>query len=190
MSNFHFEETFLEGVCIITPLVYRDDRGCFMETYQKHVFTQNGIAEEFVQDNYSRSSKGTIRGIGFQKKHTQGKLIRVISGSIYDVAVDVRPGSKSFGKHLGIVLSAENKKMIWIPKGFAHGFLALEDASEIIYKCTDVYDPESEGGIVWNDSRLGIAWPCIEEGYIINGRDKDYPSFEKQDFQWANEYLR
>ena len=189
MNHFCFERTGLEGICLITPKIFSDDRGCFMEIYQKSVFSENGITREFVQENYSKSAIGTIRGIGFQKNHTQGKLVRVISGGIYDVAVDVRPKSPTFGKYFGTILSSKNNKMLWIPEGFAHGFLAIEDSSEIVYKCTNYYDPESEGGILWNDPRLAIDWPQIDCDFIINKRDKSYLAFDMQDFSWANDYL-
>ena len=189
MDHFNFIRTSLDGVMLIQPKIYSDDRGCFFESYQKEYYAKNGIVRDFVQENFSRSAKGTLRGIGFQKQHTQGKLIQVMSGSIFDVAVDVRPSSVNFGRHFSTVLSSKNRTMIWIPEGFAHGFLSLEESSEILFKCTDVYDPESEGGIMWNDPILSINWPSDGYNFIINDRDKNYSSFNSQDFSWANRFM-
>ncbi len=147
MSKFNFVKTDIPEVQIIEPTVFGDDRGYFMETYQIDDFAAAGIDKPFVQDNQSRSTKGVLRGLHFQTKHTQGKLVRVTMGEVFDVAVDCRPNSKTFGKWVGVTLSAENKKMLWIPEGFAHGFLVLSDVAEFCYKCTDVYDPTAEGGI-------------------------------------------
>ena len=147
MGKFNFIETEIPGVVVIEPTVFGDDRGYFMETYQIDDFAAAGIDKPFVQDNQSRSTKGVLRGLHFQKNHTQGKLVRVTMGEVYDVAVDCRPNSKTFGKWVGVTLSAENKKMFYIPEGFAHGFLVLSDVAEFCYKCTDVYDPTAEGGI-------------------------------------------
>ena len=147
MGKFIFTQTEIPGVVVIEPQVFGDDRGYFMETYQKDQFAEAGIDKEFVQDNQSRSTRGVLRGLHFQKNHTQGKLVRVTKGEVYDVAVDCRPHSATFGKWVGVTLSEENKKMFYIPEGFAHGFLVLSDVAEFCYKCTDVYDPTSEGGI-------------------------------------------
>ena len=145
MSKFNFVKTDIPEVQIIEPTVFGDDRGYFMETYQIDDFAAAGIDKPFVQDNQSRSTKGVLRGLHFQTKHTQGKLVRVTMGEVFDVAVDCRPNSKTFGKWVGVTLSAENKKMLWIPEGFAHGFLVLSDVAEFCYKCTDVYDPDRRG---------------------------------------------
>ena len=141
MGKFTFTQTEIPGVVVIEPQVFGDDRGYFMETYQKDQFAEAGIDKEFVQDNQSRSTRGVLRGLHFQKNHTQGKLVRVTRGEVYDVAVDCRPNSATFGKWVGVTLSEENKKMFYIPEGFAHGFLVLSDVAEFCYKCTDVYDP-------------------------------------------------
>ena len=145
MGKFIFTQTEIPGVVVIEPQVFGDDRGYFMETYQKDQFAEAGIDKEFVQDNQSRSTRGVLRGLHFQKNHTQGKLVRVTKGEVYDVAVDCRPHSATFGKWVGVTLSEDNKKMFYIPEGFAHGFLVLSDVAEFCYKCTDVYDPTSEG---------------------------------------------
>lgn len=147
MGKFKFIETELPGVLIVEPTVFGDERGYFMETFQKEEFAAAGITDEFVQDNQSRSSRGVLRGVHFQKAHTQGKLVRVTKGEVFDVAVDCRPGSPAYGKWTGVALSAENKKMLYIPEGFAHGFLVLSDEAEFTYKCTDYYTPGDEGGI-------------------------------------------
>ena len=141
MSKFNFIKTDIPDVQIIEPTVFGDNRGYFMETYQIDEFAAAGIDKPFVQDNQSRSTKGVLRGLHFQTKHTQGKLVRVTLGEVFDVAVDCRPNSKTFGKWVGVTLSADNKKMLWIPEGFAHGFVVLSDVAEFCYKCTDVYDP-------------------------------------------------
>ena len=141
MGKFTFTQTEIPGVVVIEPQVFGDDRGYFMETYQKDQFAEAGIDKEFVQDNQSRSTRGVLRGLHFQKEHTQGKLVRVTKGEVFDVAVDCRPHSATFGKWVGVTLSEENKKMFYIPEGFAHGFLVLSDVAEFCYKCTDVYDP-------------------------------------------------
>ena len=145
MSKFNFIKTDIPDVQIIEPTVFGDDRGYFMETYQIDEFAAAGIDKPFVQDNQSRSTKGVLRGLHFQTKHTQGKLVRVTLGEVFDLAVDSRPNSKTFGKWVGATLSADNKKMLWIPEGFAHGFVVLSDVAEFCYKCTDVYDPTAEG---------------------------------------------
>ena len=159
MGKFTFTETEIPGVVVIEPQVFGDDRGYFMETYQKDQFAAAGIDKEFVQDNQSRSTRGVLRGLHFQKNHTQGKLVRVTKGEVYDVAVDCRPHSATFGKWVGVTLSEDNKKMFYIPEGFAHGFLVLSDVAEFCYKCTDVYDPTSEGGIPYDDPTVNVQWP-------------------------------
>ena len=165
MSKFNFIKTEIPEVQVIEPTVFGDDRGYFMETYQIDEFAAAGIDKPFVQDNQSRSSKGVLRGLHFQTKHTQGKLVRVTLGEVFDVAVDCRPNSKTFGKWVGVTLSAENKKMLWIPEGFAHGFLVLSDEAEFCYKVTDFYQPGDEGGLAWNDPEIGIEWPKLQGAY-------------------------
>lgn len=182
---FTFEKTELPGVMIITPQVFGDARGYFMETYKKEPFAAAGIDRVFVQDNESSSTKGVLRGLHFQKEHTQGKLVRVTHGEVYDVAVDVRPGSATFGKWVSVVLSAEKKNMFYIPEGFAHGFLVLSKTAEFVYKCTDVYDPTSEGGILWNDADIAIEWPKLDIPYKTSEKDEKHLAFKNQSFDWA-----
>ena len=186
---FTFEKTKLPGVVIIRPQVFGDNRGYFMETYKREVFAAAGIDKEFVQDNESSSSKGVLRGLHFQKDHTQGKLVRVTKGEVFDVAVDVRPGSETYGQWAGATLSSEEKNMFYIPEGFAHGFLVLSDMAEFVYKCTDVYDPSSEGGIPWNDHDIAIDWPKLDVPYKTSEKDERHESFASQDFSWAAKWL-
>ncbi len=174
--NFTFEQQSIPEVILIKPKVYGDDRGFFIETYKKSLFTEQGITEDFVQANHSKSQKGVLRGLHFQKDPmAQGKLVRVISGSVYDVAVDIRKGSKTYGQYVGVTLSAENKALFWVPPGFAHGFLALEDDTEFEYMVTNEYSPEHEGGIQYNDPALKIEWPMKDEDLILSERDKLWP---------------
>ena len=151
----------IEGLCVITPTAHGDARGYFMETYNQKDMEEAGLKLKFVQDNQSCSTKGVLRGLHFQKQFPQGKLVRVVRGAVFDVAVDLRPKSKTFGKWFGIELTEENKKQFYIPEGFAHGFLVLSDISEFCYKCTDFYHPGDEGGLAWNDPKIGIKWPGI-----------------------------
>ena len=178
MGKFIFTKTSIEGLTIIEPAVYGDERGYFMETYNYRDFAAAGFDMTFVQDNQSRSKKGVLRGLHYQKKNPQGKLVRVISGEVFDVAVDLRKGSVTFGKWFGVTLSEENKNQLYIPEGFAHGFLVLSETAEFVYKCTRFYDPEDEGGLLWNDPEIGIEWP--EMKYItLNDRDKNNPLLKK-----------
>ena len=151
-------ETDIPDVKIIEPAVFGDERGFFMETYAQKDFEEIGITATFVQDNHSKSSKGVLRGMHFQTMHTQAKLVRVIQGSVLDVVVDMRPESKTYGEYFSIELSAQNKRMFYVPERFAHGFLTLENGTEFTYKCTDYYCPEGDGGIAWNDSDIAIDW--------------------------------
>ena len=187
--GFEFRELAIKGVYVITPQVFGDSRGYFMETYKKDVFAEHGITGEFVQDNESFSAKGVLRGLHFQTRHTQGKLVRVTSGRVYDVAVDVRPGSETFGQWVGEVVDAEKKHIFWIPPGFAHGFLVLSNTASFVYKCTDIYDPSSEGGIPWDDPDVAVAWPQLDVAYKTSEKDRKYPGFREQDFGWAGKYL-
>ena len=164
MGKFKFTYTEIEGVFVAEPAVFPDERGYFMETYNENDFKEEGIDLTFVQDNQSKSSKGVLRGLHFQKTQPQGKLVRVISGEVFDVAVDLRKASKTYGKWVGVTLSAENKKQFFIPKGFAHGFVVLSDEAEFVYKCTDFYKGDDEGGILWNDPDIGIEWPIEDIG--------------------------
>lgn len=186
---FTFEKTKLPGVVIIQPQVFGDSRGYFMETYKKQLYAEAGIDKEFVQDNESSSTKGVLRGLHFQKNHTQGKLVRVTHGEVFDVAVDVRPGSATYGQWVGVALSSEKKNMFYIPEGFAHGFLVLSDTAEFVYKCTDVYDPTSEGGVPWNDPSIAIDWPELDCDYKTSEKDEKHEPFSVQDFSWAKKWL-
>ena len=159
----------IEGLFVIEPKVFGDRRGYFMETYNQKDFFAAGLTMEFVQDNQSSSAKGVLRGLHFQKTHPQGKLVRVVSGRVFDVAVDIRPGSRTYGKWHGVELNAENKKQFYIPPGFAHGFLVLSETAEFCYKCTDFYHPEDEGGLLWNDPAIGINWPEVEGETLSDG---------------------
>ncbi|MDR2873610.1 MAG: dTDP-4-dehydrorhamnose 3,5-epimerase [Methanobrevibacter sp.] len=182
MGKFNFINTKIEGVIILNPTCFEDDRGFFMETYNKQDFEDIGIVGEFVQDNHSKSSKGVLRGLHFQYNKPQGKLVRVISGKIYDVAVDLRKSSKTYGEYVDVVLSDENKKQFYIPPGFAHGFVALSDEVEFVYKCTDFYDGGDEGGIIWNDEDINIDWPLSEigeENLILSDKDINWKSLKE-----------
>ncbi len=170
----------IEGLCIIEPTVFGDERGFFMETYNENDFKEAGINTTFVQDNHSMSTKGVLRGLHFQKEHPQGKLVRVIQGTVFDVAVDIRSGSETFGQWYGVELSAENKKQFWIPEGFAHGFLVLSDTAEFCYKCTDFYRPDDEGGIAWNDPEIGIEWPECSVDLKFSGKDQLWDALVEQ----------
>mgnify|MGYP001116201501 CR=1 FL=1 len=172
MGQFTFTKTDIEGVFIIEPRVFGDERGYFMETYNKADFYKAGITCEFVQDNQSKSSKGVLRGLHFQKQYPQAKLVRVTKGEVYDVAVDLRKDSPTYGKHVGVILSAEKKNMFFIPRGFAHGFLVLSEEAEFTYKCDELYHPEDEGGIRWDDPSIGIGWPLIGFELYISDKDK------------------
>ena len=172
MGKFKFFPTGIEGLTIIEPTVFGDARGYFMETYQQQEFAEAGLNMTFIQDNQSRSRKGVLRGLHFQKKNPQGKLVRVIEGAVYDVAVDLRKSSKTFGKWYGVELTAENQKQFYVPEGFAHGFLVLTEAATFVYKCTRFYDPKDEGGLMWNDPDIGIQWP-LEEGTELLLSEKD-----------------
>jgi dTDP-4-dehydrorhamnose 3,5-epimerase len=165
-------ETKLSGVIIVEPKVFGDSRGFFQETWQKARYEEIGIRENFVQDNLSFSTRGVLRGLHYQNPNTQGKLVSVIDGEVFDVAVDIRVGSPTFGKWEGVHLSGENHRQLWVPSGFAHGFCVLSDTAYFMYKCTDVYNPIAEGGILWNDPDIGIEWPLQE--VILSEKDKTY----------------
>ncbi|MBO4748677.1 MAG: dTDP-4-dehydrorhamnose 3,5-epimerase, partial [Lachnospiraceae bacterium] len=163
MGQIKVETCEIEGLKVITPAIHGDSRGYFMETYQYNDYKAAGIPQIFVQDNQSASRRGVIRGLHFQIEHPQDKLVRVIKGEVFDVAVDLREGSKTFGKWFGVVLSEENKKQLFVPKGFAHGFLVLSDYAEFCYKCTDFYHPGDEGGLAYNDPDIGVEWPIADD---------------------------
>lgn len=174
MKKFNFIETSIEGVFVIEPTVFGDERGYFMETFQKEEFEDNGLTLDFVQDNQSKSVKGVLRGLHFQYTRPQGKLVRVIKGEVFDVAVDLRKNSKTYCKYESVVLSEKNKKQFYIPPGFAHAFLVLSDIAEFTYKCTDFYNGSDEGGIIWNDSEIGIKWPLDENEIILSEKDREW----------------
>ncbi len=171
-------ETGIDGLYVIEPTVFEDNRGFFMESYNKRDFEEIGINADFVQDNHSKSVKGVLRGLHFQKEYPQAKLVRAIKGEVYDVAVDLRKDSKTYGKYYGVLLSEENKKQFFIPRGFAHGFLVISDEAEFVYKADDFYHPNDEGGIPYNDAKIGIDWPLEKvggaENIIQSEKDKNW----------------
>ncbi|MBO4990084.1 MAG: dTDP-4-dehydrorhamnose 3,5-epimerase [Clostridia bacterium] len=177
-GNFTFFETNIKGVFVIETKRYGDERGYFTETYQESSFSNAGLSYRFVQDNQSKSRKGVLRGLHFQKTHPQAKLVRVIEGEVFDVAVDLRKNSETYGQWVGEILSAQNQKQLMIPRGFAHGFVVLSDTATFCYKCDDFYHPEDEGGILWNDPQIGIVWPEAGE-VILSEKDKKHPSLQE-----------
>jgi len=181
-GNFTFTTTSIEGVIIVDVRSYGDRRGYFMETYKRPDFVAGGIDCEFVQDNQSSSTRGVLRGMHFQMEHPQAKLVRVVRGAVFDACVDLRPGSPTWGRWEGAVLSAENRRQLFIPRGFAHGFLVLSEEAEFCYKCDDVYRPGDEGGIMWDDPEVGIEWPALEgddvfdpSKLVLSDKDKLHP---------------
>ncbi|MHB9293686.1 dTDP-4-dehydrorhamnose 3,5-epimerase [Hollandina sp. SP2] len=169
----------IQGLYEITPRIFGDPRGYFFESYSERDFAEAGLSVRFVQDNQSRSVKGVLRGLHFQKQHPQGKLVRVLDGAVFDVAVDLRPHSRSYGQWQGIRLDGEKHNQFYIPPGFAHGFLVLSETAVFAYKCTDFYYPEDEGGIIWNDPVIGIAWPDLGMDYTLSAKDQKLPAFSK-----------
>lgn len=167
-------KTKLPGVLIVEPKIFRDSRGFFKESFQENTYNEIGIDYKFVQDNHSHSVKGVLRGLHFQKKNPQGKLVSCLKGAVYDVIVDINLNSKTFGKYLGVKLTGNNHKQIWIPPGFAHGFCVLSETADFIYKCTNHYDPDDEGGLLWNDPDIGIDWPIDQP--ILSEKDKVFPT--------------
>ena len=186
MGKFNFIKTSIEGVFIIEPTVFGDDRGYFMETYHEEEFKQAGLDLNFVQDNQSKSKKGVLRGLHFQYTKPQGKLVRVLKGVVFDVAVDLRRNSPTYGKWESIILSEENKKQFFIPEGFAHGFLVLSEDAEFTYKCTEFYDPEDEGGISWNDPSIAIDWPVDNIEIILSEKDKKWKTLKENSSYFLN----
>ena len=191
MGKITVETCHIEGLKVITPTVFGDERDYFMETYNYNDYKAAGIDMEFVQDNQSSSTKGVLRGLHFQKEFPQGKLVRVIKGSVFDVAVDLRAGSKTYGKWFGVELTEENKKQFYISEGFAHGFLVLSDEAEFCYKVTDFYHPGDEGGLAWNDPSIGIEWPQLVGEYPGNADPSGYKledgtplNFSEKDTKW------
>jgi dTDP-4-dehydrorhamnose 3,5-epimerase len=168
--------TALPDVRIVEPRIFRDDRGFFLESWKERVFDEAGIEGRFVQDNHSRSKKGVLRGLHYQVDQPQGKLVRVVTGRAFDVAVDLRRASPTFGHWVGVELSADAFNMLWVPPGFAHGFLSLEDGTDLLYKCTDYYAPEHERSLLWSDPAIGIAWPLDGIGApLLSGKDAEAP---------------
>lgn len=165
-------ETAIEGLLIIEPQVFGDDRGFFMESWNADKFRGTGLDLAFVQDNHSRSAKGVLRGLHFQNPNPQGKLVRVVAGAVWDVAVDIRRSSPTFGRWVGVELSAANKRMFWVPPGFAHGFVSLEDGTDFLYKCTAPYDSAAEHSLLWNDPEIGIEWPLAGIDPQLSAKDK------------------
>ncbi|GAB6101028.1 dTDP-4-dehydrorhamnose 3,5-epimerase [Thermococcus atlanticus] len=175
---FEFKRLEIPDVILIKPKVFEDERGFFMETYKKSDFEKAGIKGEFVQDNHSRSKYGVLRGLHFQREpYAQAKIVRCVRGVIYDVAVDLRKNSPTFGKYVGVILSEYNKHQLYIPRGFAHGFLVLSDVAEVIYKVDNVYAPDYEGGLIWNDPDVGIKWPVDEP--VVSGKDMKWPTLRE-----------
>lgn len=175
----NFTKTEIEGVYIIEPKVFGDNRGYFMETYSESDFKKAGLNYNFVQDNQSKSKKGVLRGLHFQTKHPQAKLVRVIKGEVFDVAVDLRDESPTYGKWVGVLLSEDNKKQLLIPRGFAHGFLVISDTAEFVYKCDELYHPEDDGGIIYNDPDINIKWPNIDAPILLSDKDKKHPTLKE-----------
>ena len=174
---FSFEPCPIQGLFEIQPRVFADSRGYFFEAWSSRDFEEAGINARFLQDNQSRSVKGVLRGLHFQITHPQGKLVRAIEGEVFDVAVDLRPGSPTHGKWHGVILSGEKQNQFYIPEGFAHGFLVLSNTAIFAYKCTDFYYPQDEGGIIWNDPTIGIEWPDLGMDYCLSEKDKKLPAF-------------
>lgn len=190
--NFLFEKSYIDGLIVSEPKVFKDNRGYFLETYSQKYFFESEINEKFVQDNMSKSVKGVVRGLHFQKNNCQAKLVTVISGEVYDIAVDLRNDSKTFGKYFGILLNEENKKQFFIPKGFAHGFAVLSDIAIFSYKCSDYYHPKEESGIIYNDKNIAINWNDYFSGdFIVSDKDLALPNFDynKKYFSLTGEWI-
>ena len=179
MSQIKVTKADIEGLYVVEPTVHGDARGYFMETYNFNDMKENGLDMIFVQDNQSCSTKGVLRGLHFQKEYPQGKLVRVIKGEVFDVAVDLRKGSETYGKWFGVTLSDENKKQFYISPGFAHGFLVLSDVAEFCYKCTDFYHPGDEGGLLWNDPDISINWPEVDVPILLSDKDRVQPTLKE-----------
>lgn len=182
MGKFKFEPTKIDGVYVIEPIVYGDERGYFMETYSEAEFKEAGLDYNFVQDNQSSSRRGVLRGLHFQKTHPQAKLVRVLLGEVFDVAVDLREGSPTYGQWVGELLSAENHKQLMIPRGFAHGFLVVSEKAEFAYKCDEFYHPEDEGGVMYDS--CGIEWPEIDDELVLSEKDLKHPKLSELEFKF------
>ncbi len=179
MADIKVIKTSIEGLLIIEPRVFGDARGYFLETYNQEVFSQARLTMTFVQDNESKSKRGVLRGLHLQTKFSQGKLVRVISGAVYDVGVDLRKDSPTYGKYEGVVLSEENKRMFYVPEGFAHGFLVLSEEAVFTYKCTNFYHPEYDAGIIYNDPDIGVAWPTEGLQVLLSEKDQKLPTLKQ-----------
>ncbi len=177
-----FERLAIPDVMLVKPRVFGDERGFFMETWERRKFADAGIAADFVQDNHSRSVKGTLRGLHYQIVQPQGKLVRVTEGRVYDVAVDIRRSSKTFGQWVGVELDSEEKTMLWVPPGFAHGFVVLSERADFLYKCTDYYAPEHERTIIWDDSDLAIEWPSAGSQPLLSQKDRTGVPFREAEY--------
>ncbi|MCI7292087.1 MAG: dTDP-4-dehydrorhamnose 3,5-epimerase [Methanobrevibacter woesei] len=185
MGQFKFTNTKIEGMFLVEPAVFEDNRGYFMETYNENDFKDAGYDLTFVQDNQSKSSKGVLRGLHLQVNYPQGKLVRVIKGEVFDVGVDLRKDSDTYGEWFGAILSDDNKKQLFIPEGFAHGFLVLSDEAEFVYKCTEFYHGEDEGGIKWDDSDIGIDWPLDDiDEIILSDKDKEWKTLKESNYTY------
>lgn len=182
MAKFNFIATEIPDVKLIEPTVYGDNRGFFMETWRQDEFAAAGIETPFIQDNHSSSTRGVLRGLHFQRENTQAKLVRVIRGSVFDVALDLRPGSPWFGRWVGAELNSDNKRQLYAPQGFAHGFLVLSDEAEFVYRCSDYYNPAAEGGVRFDDPDIGIQWPEVGLPYNMSDKDKRLPFMKEQRF--------
>lgn len=186
MGNFNFIETKIKDLYIIEPKVFGDQRGYFMESYNAEHFRAAGLTMTFVQDNESKSSKGVLRGLHFQTRYTQGKLVRVTKGEVFDVAVDLRKGSPTYGQWEGVILSEENKRQFYVPEGFAHGFLVLSDEAVFNYKCTDFYHPEYDSGLLWNDEEVNIQWPLDRvDNLLLSEKDKKQKRLKDLDLPFS-----
>lgn len=189
MGKFTFTPTQIPDMLVVEPTVFGDERGYFLETYHKEEFVAAGIEKEFVQDNQSKSGRGVLRGLHFQTQNTQGKLVRVLAGRVFDVGVDLRPCSATFGRWAAAELSDENRRMLYVPEGFAHGFLVLSDEAVFTYKCTDIYAPAFEGGVRWDDPDIAIRWPDVGAPFRLSEKDTALPLLKEQSFpffeRWA-----
>ena len=185
MGKFKFIDTGIEGMFLVEPTTFEDNRGYFMETYNENDFKDAGYDLTFVQDNQSKSTKGVLRGLHLQVNYPQGKLVRVIKGEVFDVGVDLRSDSATYGKWFGAILSDENKKQLFIPPKFAHGFVVLSDEAEFVYKCTEFYHGDDEGGIMWNDEDIGIDWPLDDiDEVILSDKDKQWPTLKESQIKY------
>lgn len=182
MAKINVIQTGIDGLVVIEPQVFGDHRGYFLESYNQETFEAAGLTMKFVQDNESKSKKGVLRGLHFQTQHTQGKLVRALQGEVFDVAVDLRSASPTYGQWYGVLLNDENKKMFYVPEGFAHGFLVTSDTATFTYKCTDTYHPEFDGGVLWNDPEIGIEWPLEGiDDVIMSDKDNVLPTLKELD---------